>query len=352
MVGLKLRGRQLNVDKLKSALQAIVGERLVIVVGSGLSCAEGIAGMTEIANHLDIRFQVGLTSHMADEWATVGPAIKRDGLESALLKHQPSDELEKEIRRAIVDLIFPQESIAIESAISGAVSFRFSKLVPCLYGGNQATPIITTNYDRLIEVACEFANVPVDSMFDGGMVGWVNAEESMNAQRRFRPVAKGQASTYLRHHAKIIKPHGSLDWYDTPNGPRRYAGNLKLDRLVVSPGRGKYREGYNQPFDLHRREMNDQIDCSKRLMIIGYGFNDDHLETHLAPKIRQGIPTAVLTYGLTEKAKKLATENKNVIAIQNVSESECGIYFQGAYEVVALPPIWDLGVFVDEVLKP
>lgn len=51
------------------------------------------------------------------------------------------------------------------------------------------------------------------------------------------------------------------------------------------------RQGYESPFDHHRSRANQEIDRAGRFLVLGYGFNDDHLETHLSPSIKGGKPT-------------------------------------------------------------
>jgi hypothetical protein len=64
----------------------------------------------------------------------------------------------------------------------------------------------------------------------------------------------------------------------------------------------KFRSGYESPFDKHRERANEEIDRASRFLILGYGFNDDHLETHLKPKLRAGRPTLLITLQVSEAA--------------------------------------------------
>lgn len=125
----------------------------------------------------------------------------------------------------------------------------------------------------------------------------------------------GRAQYRYRPRANIFKPHGSLDWYHRDGKPVRYSGDLDLPRLIITPGLNKFRNGYESPFDRHRERANSAIDRASRFLVIGYGFNDDHLETHRTPRIRSGVPTLLLTYGLSDNAVKLVNECHNVIAI-------------------------------------
>jgi len=147
-----------------------------------------------------------------------------------------------------------------------------------------------------------------------------------------------------------------LDWYARNGRPVFYAGELpEVARLIITPGHNKFRNGYESPFDLHRSKANDAIDRASRFLVLGYGFNDDHLETHLSPSIRDGKPTLMLTWSLSDTARQLALNNRSVIALERaevagitgtaviVEQNE--LFFPGV-------GMWDVDSFVSEVLEP
>jgi hypothetical protein len=127
--------------------------------------------------------------------------------------------------------------------------------------------------------------------------------------------------------------------------------DLNLERLIITPGLNKYRAGYDIPFDKHRELANNHIDQSARLLVIGYGFNDDHLQKHLVPRIQNGTPTIILTRSASATAKKLARESPHCICISMpekvIGVSAIGKGFNLENEG---PEIWDLGVLTKELL--
>ena len=155
--------------------------------------------------------------------------------------------------------------------------------------------------------------------------------------------------------ANILKPHGSLDWYHRAGNPVRYAGELELPSLIITPGLNKFRNGYESPFDRHRERANSAIDKAARFLVIGYGFNDDHLETHLKPKIAAGTPTVLLTWELSPNALALAQSHDNIIAIDHTEVAgKIGTRVILKRTAHAIPDknLWDLGSFISEVLEP
>lgn len=309
--------------------------------------------MGELAKHLQSELPNQIPKSVSEEWKHINSLIGAKGLEPALMECEPSEELDVKIGRAVVGLLSPQEEAVIGEVLSGARVLRFSKLVPYLPIQNSGIPILTTNYDRLVEFACEAVGLPVDPMFDGAVLGRPDAKESRENQMRTVGLHGGKVvRKRYRRHARVFKPHGSLDWYDTKVGPRRFAGTLPAPRMIVTPGRRKLRKGYDSPFDQHRETMNRLLDEAARLLVVGYGFNDDHLETRLSARIKSGIPTLILTHSLSQRAKEFAQECEAVIAIDSGSVTSSRVFFERNTFELPIEGLWDLGRFVEEVLSP
>ncbi len=120
---------------------------------------------------------------------------------------------------------------------------------------------------------------------------------------------------------------------------------------MITPGSSKYLRGYNPPFDRHREEANHAIDHAARLLCIGYGFNDPHLQTHMAPRIREGIPTLMVTRTLSDTARDLATQGADVIAIERRKAGGTYIHTSDERHELAGSELWTLDGFIEEVLK-
>lgn len=164
---------------------------------------------------------------------------------------------------------------------------------------------------------------------------------------------KGRVRLQFRPRAVVCKPHGSLDWYHRDGKPVRFSGELKgHNRLIITPGTTKFRGGYESPFDRQREKANSAIDRATRFLVLGYGFNDDHLETHLTPAIRGGKPALLITRTLTENAKNLALQNPNIIAIDKAPGGGTRVIRDAVAGVYPTLNIWDLGDFIEEVLEP
>lgn len=345
----------MEIHDLKLRLQRHFTDGLVTVVGSGLSCAEGLPGMGVLADYLQNTVAADLSSDDKAHWAELSPLIAANGLEAALLAKPPTPTLEIAIVAKTVELIAKHEREIVAEVFAKTRTLRFTRLLKHLLKPTTGVPVVTTNYDRLIEIAAEEADLGVDTLFVGQFAGHLNEQESRLSFCR-EVTLKGKVVQYrYRQRVNVFKPHGSLDWYYREGKPVRYAGDLPLPRSIITPGLNKFRNGYESPFDRHRERANEAIDKATRFLVLGYGFNDDHLETHLTPRIRSGVPTLMLAHTLSNNALKLASTSANVVAIQHESvggQSGSSVFVNTTREFIPGLAIWDLDNFVSGVLEP
>lgn len=346
----------MDMSVVKARLQQHFSDGLVMIVGSGLSCAEGLPGMAELADYLCENVGSDITSEDVPEWEAILPLIKSEGLEAAFLKKPPTANIEKLIATLTADLIGRKERDTISDVFEGGRQLRLTRLIAHILKPKSGIPVVTTNYDRLIEVAVEEAGIGADTMFVGKFAGVLNETESRLSFCRKVTLKRRNVVYSYSPRALIYKPHGSLDWYLRGGRPVSHSGRLpNASRLIITPGKNKFRNGYDSPFDVHRSRANEAIDRAKRFLILGYGFNDDHLETHLTPAIQEGRPTLIITYKLSSIAEALAKSNANVIAIDRFEKNgDCGTRLIFEKEEIFLLGvcIWDVHSFVTEVLEP
>jgi len=274
----------MDLHSVKVRLQEHLGDGLVTIVGSGLSCSEGLPGMGELATHLLAEVGENLTGDDATMWASVSILIESKGLEAALLEKPPTLAVESAIAAATGKLIAAREQMVLTEVFTGSRVLRLTRLLAHMIKPTTGLTIVTTNYDRLVEVAVEEANIGADTMFVGRFAGQMNERESQLSFCREVRLKRGGKTAGLVYcpRALICKPHGSLDWYVRDGRPVFYAGDLTgVARLIITPGHNKFRNGYDSPFDHHRSRANQAIDRASRFLVLGYGFNDDHLQTHL-----------------------------------------------------------------------
>jgi len=345
----------MTLDNIKRHLQEHLSEGLTLIVGSGLSCAEGLPGMDELARHLSTNLSQHLSASDQKLWEEI-ESLLGEGLEAALLKKPPTKTLEAAIVSMTGALIAEREQQVIADIFARKRKLRLTSLIDHLLKPSSGLPIITTNYDRLVELAVEEAGLGVDTMFTGRFFGSFNKKESWMSFCRGAVSKRAKISLDYRERAIVCKPHGSLDWYMRNGNPISYAGELNnIPRLIIAPGGNKFRTGYESPFDLHRGKANNLIDKASRFLIIGYGFNDDHLETHLKPAIESGKPTHMLAHKLTPNARALSMEFPNITALEYGDENGVEgtrFTFDKKQQFIPSLGIWDVNQFIKEVFEP
>lgn len=347
----------MDIDDLKRDLQGHLADGVVTVVGSGLSVAEGIPGMGKLATTLQAEMPAKVAGADLTLWQAVDAALQAGaGLEAALLANAPSEAVEDGIIEVTTDLLLGAETQVIDEAISGTRTLRISRLLPHLIPHSAGTPVITTNYERLVEVGAELAGLQVDTLFVGDHAARLDAKESAYSFCRGAQIRGGRSIRFnYQPRVKVLKPHGSFDWYLKDGKPVRSPHALGLKRLIITPGLNKFRAGYEQPFDIHREHGNRAIDKAARFLLLGYGFNDGHLETHLAPRLEAGAPALVLTRSLSPNGQKLLANCPSMTVLcrpDGGSDPSTRVMRAGSDDVISGVELWDVNGFVSEVLEP
>lgn len=173
-------------DKLYREIQSFFSKDTLILVGSGLSCAEGLPGMWDLAAELIKSVPEEISIDGLEQWDYIkGDLLDEEGmikndanLEAALLKYPPDEELEGAIQKITTKYIKETEQKVIKKVISGEKNLRFSSLIRKFSIPDTGLPIICTNYDRLIEIACEVVGIPVDNLFYGKYISYLDEKKS------------------------------------------------------------------------------------------------------------------------------------------------------------------------------
>ena len=339
------------IDELKSHLQGFFIDGLVTVIGLGHSAAHGLPTMPALAEHLRTEMPPRLSPARLAEWKLVEDALDQGlHLEPALDCIAHDSPVIEDIVNEAATCIAAAEALAIDALTAPGARYPLAELLP-LIGRSPRVRILTTNYDRLIELAAEIAGFTLDTGFVGSYYGVYDPTRSReNLKAGIFKRGRSYQIDY-RKNVALAKPHGSLDWYASGETPIYSPYPLPLPRLMITPGQSKYRYGYEQPFDRHIAIANAAIDGATAILAIGFGFNDPHLQTHLRPRIKQGLPTLILTRDLTPAATELLAGCPGLIALERIAP-DGGTRVHRGLDSHELPDteIWQLGDFMGEVL--
>lgn len=343
----------MELSNIKEHLQEFFTENIVTIIGSGLSCAEGIPGMGKLAEELINNVPNHINTESVELWINIEKSLNEGiGLEETLLRYKANDDIELAIKNVTEKLIRKSESDVISRIVSKNEKLRISEYVKKLKISPNGTKIITTNYDRLIELGCELEGILVDNLFQGNYISKSNQNSKYSFFEGIDKTRGKYTKLKFKEHVTIYKPHGCLGWYKYKNNVIYSSFNLGMENLIITPGSNKYRKGYDEPFDTNRTKANEAICNANKFIIIGYGFNDAHLETHLISKIKSGIPALIITYSISDKVNKLIKEN-DITAVYSYNkgiEEGTVVNIRGTEHLLKDYKIWDLGEFVREVL--
>lgn len=342
----------MDIDTIKKLIQEFFQEGTVTIVGSGLSLAEGIPGMGELSKELQSKIP-GMLSVSDDEenWMNIASDLANGvGLEEALHNTKPSTYVEECIRKVTAAYIGEADKVLFEDIVRNGKQLRFSEYLQRFIIRNQGMTVITTNYDRLIEYACEINDIMADTLFVGKYISRFKPDKSKYASCIGVQRKPGRGQKLLHSPmVTLLKPHGCLSWHLINGVPCSTANCSVDDSLIITPGINKYREGYSVPFDIHRARANEEIDRAQRYIIIGYGFGDDHLETHLMPQLRVGKPTLIFTYSLSAKAEAIVRECNSITAFCHINSNDTRVMSATGETILGGVNLWDLHEMIKEV---
>lgn len=137
------------------------------------------------------------------------------------------------------------------------------------------TEVYTLNYDLVVETAFENANV----FYFDGFVGGIRPVFQTAA---VDPVLSGAAREVRppKSWVRYWKMHGSINWEaKDDNGRLEVRRNPdKSDACLIYPSSNKYSDSRRLPYvvlqDKFRRSL---VSGSKSLVVLGYGFGDEHI---------------------------------------------------------------------------
>ena len=338
-----------QIDDIKRIIQNFFDQGTVTIVGSGLSCAEGISGMSGLSIKLikDVPNMISVESQKC--WDKIVEKLNEGlDLESVLQKNIVTDEIEKAVVNSVYNLISSENLNIFTQIVEDGRRLKFSDYLDCFNIDLYNLVVITTNYDLLIEYACEIAGVEYTDSYHGKIISKFAPE--LAEREMIKGVRRGKSAiNEYKRHIKLYKPHGSINWKILKGNLYRINNHNCGVPCIITPGSKKYEKGYEVPFDYHISKMGQEIDNSKRLIFIGYGFNDSHLETHLIKTNNTSKPQLILTRTLSDRARQIVKNNTNAIAIESNGSSGSKIYIEQECYEVHDKMLWDISELIKEV---
>ncbi|MCG7199633.1 SIR2 family protein [Marinobacter pelagius] len=327
--------------------QECVSKTPVVLLGSGASAAHGIPGMWPLGAHIKENPPKGMSSEDAQGWNQFSESLDQLDLESALTKTRLPEHLTDHIVHSTRSFLFPHDHDVFLRAISERESLPLSRLYHFLFQStHQTIHVVTPNYDRIAEYASDLAGYSYFTGFEYGYINRRARDENMRVHQAGRPVRT----------VCIWKVHGSFDWFkDRDNQvfffPNCWETPEGYTPVMITPGVDKFRRGYQEPFRTIIGAADSAIDAARSYLCIGFGFNDEHLQTKLVERCQgNDTPIVIITKELTDTAKNFLFKGRcrQFLAMEEYRGGTM-IYTHFTPDGVHVPEqsLWQLDKFLD-----
>ncbi|MBZ5640235.1 MAG: SIR2 family protein [Acidobacteriia bacterium] len=341
----------------------------LVFFGTGTSCA------------LDRGFgMLALEEHLRDElrgdrdWSQVESQLDAGGsLERALTGIGLSEETKSKIREVTGSYVASIDLAARNDLLLGRKRWVGDRLIKALTQSlaprNPRLPVVTSNYDMLIEYSCASQDIRYTTGFVGDVIrvwSWEGAQDSLNQCRVSRRRSQDLVLTNPVRRVELFKVHGSVNRFNDLSKNRQVECDLwtmtppeGFQRVIAPPGDQKYEE-YAGNIETAAGARQAEGRASAFIMA-GYGFNDPLLHQRIEGRVRQhDCPLVVLTRSVrNDKVERLHELGKRVwILVASRTGSEVSddthtvVYPPGNARPVILENerLWSCDSFAERIL--
>ena len=340
----------MKTEDIAKLAQTCFQECPTIVLGCGASMPHDLPSVATLSDYLRANMQTeGNTEERA--WKQVRIALEDgDHLEGALEGKTLPDNLLVKIVGLTWQCVNEKDMALLYTAASDGGEFPLGRLLAEMFRSTQnEVHVVTTNYDRVAEYACNSKGI----LFQTGFApGYVQKWEGMEQVKFLRG---GKASRVV----KIWKVHGSLDWFQTAD--ERIVGlpvfnlpSADYHPLIVTPGPNKFQKTHDDPFRTMINGADKALRSASAFLCVGFGFRDQHIHPKIIERCRENnVPIVVLARTLTGEAKDFL-KNKAGAKYMGIESANEGsrVYSPGDPDgiEVADADLWSLPGFNELVL--
>lgn len=311
-----------KLELLAKNIQTFLNNDTALLIGSGASIPYGLPSMSDLSN--EIKNKLGLKYSSNIQWQKFVEELDRsDNLENTLNQIDLDDAIHQDIIWVVWELIESKDKDALSNILLNKNIPSLMNILQKFILKTDPTNIITTNYDRLVEYACELSGGKINSGFTGDNIGRFIQSQNSSSKRM----------------VNIFKVHGSINWFKHKKNHNiisaSYFNKSKLwaeyDPQIVTPGNGKYKETHYDPFRTVMSKADDAIRKSQAYLCIGYGFNDEHIQQIIIEENRiNKKPIVIVTKSITDRIKNLFIDDKAddyLILVEGDSGKGCKVHY-------------------------
>ena len=325
----------METDALFKLIQKAVESPPLILVGSGGSAPYGLPSMWELGNHLKATLNPKYSCDYY--WNSFTEDLENgQDLESALSNKTLKEEIIDDIKIETWKLISDKDFMLFDEVVFTKKELSIGRLIKKFYQtSSKCVNVLTTNYDRVIEYACDLEGLPIYNGYNGVYT------------KHFNHVFQKRTAV------NVVKVHGSLDTFRDVHGETIGIPLLRelrpgLTPEIITPGLSKYQYVLKGTIREMLHEADQLIDEANSFLCIGYGFNDEHIQEKIITKINQGTPIVVITKKLSDKAAHLINEkSKHSFIIEEGEEPDSSIIIVNGKIIELTGTFWSIDGFMN-----
>lgn len=312
----------MDIDEIYQTIQEYLKVPPLVIWGSGATIGFGLPSMSKLKD------EIGKALPTFDKTCT--------DLEAELGKDKYEADL-PQIRKIIRNVVCDADIKAKEQLLKNSDDFegirRLTKF--CHDPHPKVMNVVSTNYDRILEYVWGYNGLHYTDGFEQHEL----AEFDEN---------KFQDKDIIN----LMKVHGSLDWFEIDHDVRKLNTDFGYDPVMIPPGKNKYRTTHNSPYRELMQKSDDAIKRASSFLVVGFGFNDEHITPLVGKKTRNGTPIVVVTKEVTSTTEKELEKAKKVIYVEaasDITKSHIRIIENGTLksDTVEDKDYWKLNSFMD-----
>ncbi|MCK5058004.1 MAG: SIR2 family protein [Candidatus Aminicenantes bacterium] len=333
------KDRNKKLEKLTIAIQKHLNNNPALLIGSGASIPYGLPSMENLADEIKSKLQGKYRDD--DQWKNLIKKLNEtNNLEITLDNVDIKDAIQEDIIWVVLELIERKDKVALTKFISENFYPALTDIIEKSVQKTGPTNIVTTNYDRLIEYAIDFADGKNNTGFSGNYI------------QKFTQFS----NNFIKRAVNLYKVHGSIDWFKHKENQnilslKSFNKSELSDKyipLIITPGNGKYRETHVDPFRTIISKADVALRNSASYLCIGYGFNDEHIQPIIIDENRNNKkPIVIVTKEVTPKIKELFLKNitGNCLIISEGGGNGCKVYYSSSETELFSESYWQLDEF-------
>jgi hypothetical protein len=310
-------------EKVYKIVQTFLKNPPLIVWGSGATISFGLPSMRDLNEELKKKIKDFDTED--------------NNLEIELGKEKYQEQM-PQIKKIIWEKVNQSDVSVLEKIISNSTNdFNGIKLLieKFIETHPKVVNIVTTNYDRVLEHIMSYNNFPFTDGFNGKVLSIFDETEFKDKKI-----------------VNLIKVHGSLNWFDV-DSEIRFLPSISKEETpkIIAPSKNKFKEAYSNPYRELIQKADNLIKVASSFLVVGFGFNDEHLTPKIKTKINQGTPIILITKEVSESSfSELERAEKYILFEEAESGKTKVIYKENSTvdkQVVELEgDLWQLNNFM------